>query len=156
MDYLVKEEKLELKYLRGKGAWTYHIQIPNTKHIVGKWGTIKVSGFVDNYKIESKNLLSINGQDKLISINEHIRKSIGKDAGDFVLVTLYLISPQYRITEKDILETFKETDVFNAFVKLEDTVKTEMISKIVSLKSEDAQTKVIVQIINKLSYEKER
>lgn len=33
MDYLVKDKKLKLKYEPGKGAWTYHIQIPNTKHI---------------------------------------------------------------------------------------------------------------------------
>lgn len=41
MNYLIKDEKLELKYAPGKGAWTYHIQIPNTKHIVGKWGRSK-------------------------------------------------------------------------------------------------------------------
>lgn len=40
MDYLVKDEKLELKYEPGKGAWTYHLQIPNTKHIIGKWGSL--------------------------------------------------------------------------------------------------------------------
>ena len=53
MEYLVKDEILELKYQPGKGAWTYHIQIPNTKHIVGKWGSMKVSGTIDNYKIET-------------------------------------------------------------------------------------------------------
>lgn len=42
MNYLIKEEKLELKYVPGKGAWTYHIIIPNTKDIKGKWGEIKV------------------------------------------------------------------------------------------------------------------
>ncbi len=51
MRYLVKDEKLVLKYAPGKGAWTYHIQIPNTKHIVGKWGSLKVSGTIDDYKI---------------------------------------------------------------------------------------------------------
>ena len=47
MDYLVKDQKLELKYEPGKGAWTYHIQIPNTKHLVCRWGFSKVSGFID-------------------------------------------------------------------------------------------------------------
>ena len=69
MDYLIKDQELELKYEPNKGAWTYHIQIPNTKHIVGKWGSLKVSGFIDNYKIESINLFTITGQDKLISLN---------------------------------------------------------------------------------------
>ena len=91
MRYLVKDEKLVLKYAPGKGAWTYHIQIPNTKHIVGKWGSLKVSGTIDDYKIESINLFTITGQDKFISINEKIRKSINKSDGDTVIVTLYLL-----------------------------------------------------------------
>jgi hypothetical protein len=58
MDYLIKDQKLELKYEPNKGAWTYHIQIPNTKHIIGKWGSLKVSGFIDDYKIENINLFT--------------------------------------------------------------------------------------------------
>ena len=101
MEYLVKEEKLELKYQPGKGAWTYHIQIPNTKHIVGKWGTMKVSGTIDNYKIESVNLAKLGGEDKLISINSKIRKAINKNGGDTVTVTLYLLTSQlFILTQK--------------------------------------------------------
>jgi hypothetical protein len=102
MVYLVKDEKLELKYEPGKGAWTYHIQIPNTKHIIGKWGSLKVSGFIDDYKLAAKNLFSIRGEDKLISVNETIRKAIHKGAGDTVTVTLYLLASTDRVTEKDI------------------------------------------------------
>lgn len=98
MEYIVKDKKLELKYEPGKGAWTYHIQIPNTKHIIGKWGTLKVSGTIDNYKIERINLFTITGQDKLISINNNIRKSINKRGGDTVTVTLYLLTSKEKIT----------------------------------------------------------
>ena len=91
MDYLIKDEKLKLIYESGKGAWTYHIQIPNTKHILGKWGSLKVSGTIDDYKIESINLFTITGQDKLISINDKIRKAINKTRGDTVMVTLFLL-----------------------------------------------------------------
>jgi hypothetical protein len=27
MEYIIKDEKLELKYQKGKGAWTYHLRI---------------------------------------------------------------------------------------------------------------------------------
>jgi hypothetical protein len=53
MEYIIKDEKLELKYQAGKGAWTYHLRIPNSKNIEGKWGDIKVSGVIDNFKIEA-------------------------------------------------------------------------------------------------------
>jgi len=39
---------------------------------------MKVSGIIDHYKIESINLAKLGDQDKLISINDKIRKSINK------------------------------------------------------------------------------
>lgn len=150
MEYLVKDEKLELKYEPGKGAWTYHIKIPNTKHIVGKWGSLKVSGSIDNYKIDSINLFTIKGQDKLISINDKIRKAINKSGGDKVTVTLYLLNSKEQITEKEILETFKESGVLKAFKKLTDDEQNEIIGKIASAKSEDKQIKMIVKYIDQL------
>ena len=151
MEYLVKDKILELKYEQGKGAWTYHIQIPNTKHIVGKWGSLKVSGTIDNYKIDSINLFTITGQDKLISINDKIRKAINKGGGDKVTVTLYLLTSKEQITENEILETFKESGILKAFKKLPDEEQKEIIGKIVSTKSEEKQIKVILKFIDQLS-----
>ena len=151
MEYLVKDEILELKYEHGKGAWTYHIQIPNTKHIVGKWGSMKVAGTIDNYKIESINLAKLGDEDKLISINEKIRKAINKSGGDKVTVTLYLLTTKEQITENEILETFKESGVLKTFKKLTDEEQKEIIGKIASTKSEDKQIKVILKYIDQLS-----
>jgi hypothetical protein len=150
MEYLIKNKKLELKYEAGKGAWTYHIQIPNTKHIVGKWGSLKVSGTIDNHKIDSVNLFTITGQDKLISINSKIRKAINKDGGDTVTVTLYLLTSKEQITEKEILETFKEAEVLNAFKNLSEVEKNNIIGKITSLHSEEKQIKMILKFIDQL------
>lgn len=151
MEYLVKDEKLELKYQPGKGAWTYHIQIPNTKHIVGKWGSMKVAGTIDNYNIESINLAKLGDQDKLISINSKIRKAINKSGGDTVTVTLYLLTSKEQITEKEVLETFKDLGVLKAFKKLTKDERNEMIGKITSLKSEERQVKMILKYIDQLS-----
>ena len=151
MEYLVKDEILELNYEHGKGAWTYHIQIPNTKHIVGKWGSLKVSGTIDNYKIDSINLFTITGQDKLISINDKIRKAINKSGGDKVTVTLYLLTSKEQITEKEILETFKDAGVLKTFKKLTNEEQMEIIGKIASTKSEEKQIKVILKFIDQFS-----
>lgn len=151
MEYLVRDKKLELKYQPGKGAWTYHIQVPNTKHIVGKWGFMKVSGTIDNYKIESLNLAKLGDQDKLISINSEIRKAINKTGGDTVTVTLYLLTSKEQITKKEVLDTFKDSDVLNAFEKLTEDAQREMIEKIMSQKSEDNQVKMILKYIDQLS-----
>ena len=151
MEYLVKDEILELKYEHGKGAWTYHIQIPNTKHIVGKWGSMKVAGTIDNYKIESINLAKLGDEDKLISINDKIRKAINKSGGDTVKVTLYLLTSKQQITEKEILDTFKDSGVLKYFKKLTEDKKNEIIGKITSQKTEDKQIKVILNFIEQLS-----
>jgi hypothetical protein len=151
MDYLVKDHKLELKYEPNKGAWTYHIQIPNTKHIIGKWGSLKVSGFIDDYKIESINLFTISGQDKLISVNQKIRKEIKKSGGDTVNVTLYLLTSKEQITKKEIIETFKDAEVLKAFEKLSEDEKNNIIEQIISIKSEENQVKIILKFVDQLS-----
>ncbi len=151
MDYLVKNKKLELKYQPGKGAWTYHIQIPNTKHLVGKWGSMKVAGTIDNYKIESINLAKLGDRDKLISINSAIRKAINKTGGDTVTVTLYLLTSKEQITKKEILATFNESGVLKVFKKLIEDEQNEIIRKITSQKTDEQQVKMILKFIDQLS-----
>lgn len=151
MDYIIKDEKLELKYEQGKGAWTYHLRIPNSKNIDGKWGDIKVSGVIDDYKIENRNLAPIKGEDKMLSINSEIRKAINKNGGDIVTVSLFLLSKKEKITEKKILETFKESEVLEAFRKLNEFEKNEILESIISQKIEEKQIKLIIKHIDKLS-----
>ena len=151
MEYTIKNEKLELKYQSGKGAWTYHLRIPNSKNIEGKWGDIKVSGFIDNFEITARNLAPIKGEDKMLSINGEIRKAINKKAGDIVTVTLYLLSKKERITESKILETFKEAKVIKAFKKLMEVERSEIFKSIISQTSEEKQIKQIIKHIDKLS-----
>lgn len=151
MDYLIKDKKLKLKYEPGKGAWTYHIQIPNTKHIVGKWGSLKVSGFIDDYKIEKKNLFTLKGQDKLLSISETIRKAIKKGGGDSVTVTLYLLATNKNISKQEILDTFEQSGVLNEFKKLSKLEQSEIYNNIISQKTEDLQVKALLKFIDRLS-----
>ena len=151
MDYIVKDEKLELIYQHGKGAWTYHLRIPNSKNIEGKWGDIIVSGFIDNYKIEARNLAPIKGEDKMLSINAEIRKAINKKGGDIVTVTLYLLSDKQKITKQQILETFKDSEVLKAFEKLNEIEQNEIFNSIISQPNEEKQIKIIVKHIDILS-----
>lgn len=112
---------------------------------------MKVSGTIDNYKIESINLAKLGDEDKLISINDKIRKAINKSGGDKVTVTLCLLTTKEQITEKEILETFKDEGVLKAFKKLTNEEQKEIIGKIASTKSEEKQIKVILKFIDQLS-----
>jgi Domain of unknown function (DUF1905) len=151
MDYLIKDGQLELKYQSGKGAWTYHIEIPNTQHIIGRWGFLKASGTIDGYKIEAKNLFTINGKNKLLSVNQTIREAINKKGGDTVTVTLYLLGANERITEAQILDTFKDAGVLKTFQKLSNEEQTDILTQIIAQKTEEKQIKTIIEQIDKLS-----
>jgi hypothetical protein len=87
---IIENEPLVLQYKKGFGAWTYHLRIPNTENIKGKWGFMKVSGMIDDCEITNLNLAPRNDGDKIISINKKIREAIGKKAGDVVIVSLFL------------------------------------------------------------------
>lgn len=151
MDYIIKDEKLELIYQHGKGAWTYHLRIPNSKNIEGKWGEIIVSGFIDNFEISRRQLAPIKGEDKMLSINAEIRKAINKKGGDIVTVTLYLLSDKQKITKHQILETFKDSEVLKAFEKLKEIEQNEIFDSIISQTNEEKQIKIIVKHIDRLS-----
>jgi Domain of unknown function (DUF1905) len=151
MNYLIKDEQIELKHQPGKGAWTYHIEIPNTKHIIGKWGFLKASGTIDGYKIEAKNLFTINGKNKLLSVNQTIRDAINKSGGDMVTVTLYLLGANERVTEAQILETFKDSGVLKRFQKLSNDEQTNILTDIIAQKTDEKQVKNIIEHIDKLS-----
>lgn len=69
---IIDNQKLELQYKKGFGAWTYHI------------------GTIDDFEIKNINLAPRKNEDKIISINHEIRDAIGKSGGDMVMVTLYL------------------------------------------------------------------
>lgn len=87
---LITNEMLTLQHEPGLGAWTYHLRIPGTRDLVGRWGSLKVSGTIDGHHISGINLAPRKGEDKLISINRQIRDAIGKGGGDSVVVTLDL------------------------------------------------------------------
>lgn len=152
MNYIVENEKLEIQYIPGNGAWTYQLIIPNTRDIKGKWGDLKVSGKIDNFEIKNKNLGPMKNADKKMALNSEIRKYIGKGAGDIVNVTLYLENQnKEKINMNEmIFECFKDAEVLNIFKKLKIEEQNEIIQNINSTATENQKVEKIVKIIAKL------
>ena len=152
MNFIVENERLEIIYTPGNGAWTYQLIIPNTKNIKGKWGDLKVSGKIDNFEIKNKNLGPMKNSDKKMALNSEIRNSIGKGAGDFVNVTLYLENQNKEKTNENqmIFECFKDAEVLNLFNKLTIEEQNEIIQSINSTATENQKVEKIVKFIAKL------
>lgn len=152
MNFIIENERLEIIYTPGNGAWTYQLIIPNTKNIKGKWGDLKVSGKIDSFEIKNKNLGPMKNSDKKMALNSEIRDSIGKGAGDFVNVTLYLENQNKEKTNENdmIFECFKDAEVLNIFNKLTIEEQNEIIQSINSTPTENQKVQKIVKFIAKL------
>jgi hypothetical protein len=149
MRELIKNKKLILQHIPGKGSWTYHIIVPNTKDIKGKWGYMKVSGKIDGYEIRNKNLAPVTNSDKILSVNSTIRKAINKTGGDEVNVTLYL-ELDNRINKTEVIECFEAAGVLENFKSLSIEEQDNITSKILLQADENAQEKAIKAQIGKL------
>ena len=152
MNFIIENEKLEIQHIPGNGAWTYHLIIPNTKNIKGKWGDLKVSGKIDNYELKNKNLAPLKSSDKKMSLNSEIRNFIGKSGGEFVNVTLYLENENAEEKNENemIFECFKGAEVLSKFKKLKIEEQNEIIQNINSSATENQKVEKIVKFIAKL------
>ena len=151
MNFIVENEKIEIQYIPGNGAWTYQLIIPNTKNIKGKWGDLKVSGKIDDFEIKNKNLGPMKNSDKKMALNSEIRNSIGKSGGEFVNVTLYLENRNAESKNNEmIFECFKDAEVLNKFEKLKIEEQNEIIQNINSSATENQKVEKIIKFIAKL------
>lgn len=150
MKKIVDHQKLGLIYKKGFGAWTYHIVIPDTKDIEGTWGSMKVSGSIDDYELKEMNLAPRTDADKMISINSEIRNAIGKTGGDLVTITLFLHTKERSDTKEDVLKCFEDAGVLKAFKASSKKGQDEIIDDITSEKTETKQIEKINHYINKL------
>ncbi|MEN5380119.1 DUF1905 domain-containing protein [Sphingobacterium kitahiroshimense] len=150
MKELLKNKKLKIHHEPGKGAWTYHLVIPDTKDIKGRWGFIKVSGTIDGYEFKDMNLAPLKNKDKRISLNGTIRKAINKSGGDEVIVTMFKTSDDRLTSEDEIKDCFKDADVYTKFKELSVDEQKKILKDIISQKTEKSQEKRINVHIKKL------
>lgn len=152
MIYIVENEQIAIQYIPGNGAWTYHLVIPNSKDIKGKWGDLKVSGMIDDYEIKSKNLAPLKNADKKLALNATLRNSIGKGAGEFVRVTLYLDKGAEETLEGSemIVACLHDAQVLHVFEALKMEEQQEIIALINATATEKLKVDKIVKLIAQL------
>lgn len=139
----------EIKRLEGKIKWNVFFFPESALECFGSKGNISVKITVDKHPFDHMLLGSRNGH--YLVYNEFIRRTVGKDMGDIVHVTLEKDTEPRVFTVPTYLETIlKDTGVLDVFLKQPAYLKREQVNHIELAKKDETKTNRIQKLIQVL------
>ncbi|ADB38400.1 YdeI/OmpD-associated family protein [Spirosoma linguale] len=150
---LVNKEYI-LEKFPGKGGWTYAAipEILPNPHAYFGW--VRVRGTIDGFAISRYNLMPMGDGRLFLPVRAEIRKKIGKQAGDSVLVILYADDLPTELPEELRLCLQDEPAAYDTFLTYSKTEQSDLIDWVYSAKTETAKIERIAQTIDKLARNK--
>jgi len=140
-----------LEKFPGKGGWTYAL-IPEILQDRHAWfGWVKVCGSIDNFKIKNCNLMPTGKGQLFLPVKASIRKSIGKQEGDWVSIILYADNGKTEIPDELMVCLQSDQEAMNKFLLLTEGDKKTIVEWIISAKKDETRVSRIAQTLNKLS-----
>lgn len=152
--YIMKaliNKKYLLEKFPGKGGWTY-ARIPQIKQNKSNpFGWVKVKGTIDGYTISQYKLMPMGNGLLFLPVKASIRKTIGKQAGDYISVTLYPDNDPVSIPE-ELLDCLKDDPIaYQNFFRLSEGKQKESIDWIYKAKKESTRIERMATIITSIS-----
>jgi hypothetical protein len=151
---LVNKKYLLQKY-PGKGGWTYAAipEIPQDKK--APFGWVRVNGRIDDYELKKYKLMPMGNGQLFLPVKAEIRKKIGKQAGDYVMIVLELDQSTKEIP-KEIIACFENEPkhINDFFMNLAPHEQRLYLDWIYDAKKEDDKATRIIKMMDKLSQRK--
>jgi hypothetical protein len=136
-----------------KAGWSY-VVLSNIDPKYKKGGLIRVKGKIDSYVMKQFNLLPMKDGHMMLPLNATVRKSINKQEGDRVQITLYLDHSKVEIPE-EILITLLDSPKANTFFQsLSDSNKKYYIDWVLASKRVETKIQRLAKMISLLEKKK--
>jgi hypothetical protein len=146
---LVNKKYLLHKY-PGKGGWIYALIADVAKNKRGKYGSIRVKGFIDDFEIKQYTLMPWKDKGMFLPVKAEIRKKIGKTEGEYVHIKLYKDDSLLEIPDELILCLLEEPEAHRFFMSLSQGEQRLYIVWIFSAKRLETRSNRIVKSIERL------
>ena len=149
MDLTKYEFDAEIQRLEGKIQWSVFYFPESAAECFGSKGNIPVKITVDGHPFDHMLQSSRNGH--YLVYNEFIRRTVGKDMGDIVHVTLEKDDQPRVFVIPAYLETIlKDSGVLEVFLRQPDYLKREQVNKIELAKKEETKANRIQKLVDEL------
>ncbi len=149
-EFVVNKAYLLQKF-PGKGGWTFALipEIKPSKNNPFGWQIVK--GWIDNYTLKTVKLMPYGNGQLFLPVKAQIRRTIKKEAGDYVWLKLTLDNSTVQLTD-EILACFKnETPEVNRnFLKLSEERKKYYMDRIYDAKTDETKARRIIKMMNEL------
>ncbi|WP_109831741.1 YdeI/OmpD-associated family protein [Reichenbachiella versicolor] len=140
-----------LKKFPGKGGWTY-AEVPEIMPSSdAPFGWVTVSGYIDEYELKKIKLLPMGDGKLFLPVKSMIRKKINKEAGDTVLLQLFIDNTPVKVP-KEIYDCLSliGAEVKRSFDELNDSSRKAYVDWIYEAKSNAVKEKRIAKMIQDL------
>jgi len=154
MDRLLVNKRYLLEKYPGKGGWTYAAIPEVMQDKKAPFGWVKVKGMIDDFEIKNYKLMPMGNGKLFLPVKAAIRKKIGKQAGDYVMVTLFEDKNPAEVPEEFLQCLIDDPIAYKTFLGYTDGQQKEFIDWIYSAKTDDTKVERIAATLKKLGLKK--